>query len=348
MHNEEDDPTWGSYAADCIRQIPDNMRDRTMFTIALPEGKNLGQQTLDLLRDARIIVKRGHPRAIEGQVEGIPGITRAIFCRPEQVNYFVARGIAQFGITGKDVVLEHPDDNVELWAELLYSRQTAGGTRCVLFTRADNPVNTVKDLKALLSTETEAKIGDVNGGRRMIASDYPAETKAFLAAQRLNLEVASLRGSSEVFVFERVCDYGVALVETGATLAANGLKEIQGGKIFDSSAVLIGNRYQPGSNLEDTEIDARRPLGRLLAELLNGTLEARSKVLLVMNAPAKNLAEIEAMLPAMKSPTVTPLANPGFCSVSSVVSALDVNGLIGRLSERGATDFLTMPLSTVM
>jgi len=316
------------------------------LTIALPEGKNLGPQTLELLCEARIIVKRENPRAIEAVVEGIPDITRAIFCRPEQVAELVGDGLALFGITGKDVILENPQPSIEICAELPYSRQTADGTQCVLFTRADNPIKTLEDMRPLGIFGTHGGIAEVRK-EQMIVSDYPAQTEAFLREQGLNFWVIPSRGSSEVLVYLQKYLFGVALVETGGTLYGNRLVKIEGGKISDSSTVLIGNKFTLGGNLDDPETERLRSLQLLLAGLLKGTLEARRLVHLAMNARVSCLDQILKILPTLKSPTVTPLADPKFCSIASIVPSADVNKLILELDYR-AEDFVILLPSTVM
>ena len=88
------------------------------FTIALPSGKNMEGPTLELLNQVGVTVRRRHPRAIEGEVDGIPGVGRAIFSRPDQVGLLVQKYKAIFGITGKDVMIESPLKDVEILAEL--------------------------------------------------------------------------------------------------------------------------------------------------------------------------------------------------------------------------------------
>ncbi|PIR83633.1 ATP phosphoribosyltransferase [Candidatus Kaiserbacteria bacterium CG10_big_fil_rev_8_21_14_0_10_51_14] len=310
-------------------------------TIALPEGKNLGPQTLELLEGARIKVRRKHPRAIEGSVEGLPYTTRAIFCRPEQVKELVGSGLVLFGITGKDIVLESPNGSVEILEELPYSRSTQQGTRCVFFTQETNPVSTVTGMLQDCDRADRDEFG-----RLGIASEYPEETRAFIAAKgnaRIPIVPCS---SAEVMVYTRQYRYGACLVETGTTLTVNGLKEMRDDRIFDSCAVLIGNE-----NLLDAEapdFDTYRSRAHLLGSLLRGTLEARELVYLVMNAPKSEVEAIRQILPALKSPTIQPLADPDFCSIAAVVPAWLVNGLILRLSNCRAMGFVTLPPSTVM
>ena len=186
-------------------------------TIALLEGKNLGPQTLELLEEARIKVRRTHPRAIEGTVEGLPYISRAIFCRPEQVKELVGKGAALFGITGRDIILENPNGEVEVLQELPYSRSTQQGTRCVIFTIEDNPVSTVTGMLQ------DCDRGDRDHlGRFGIASEYPEEVKTFIASKG-NARIPIVPcPSAEVLVYARQYRYGACLVETGTTLTVNG------------------------------------------------------------------------------------------------------------------------------
>ncbi|MDZ4227397.1 MAG: ATP phosphoribosyltransferase, partial [Patescibacteria group bacterium] len=92
----------------------------------------------------------------------------------------------------------------------------------------------------------------------------------------------------------------------------------------------------------------RKDVAQFLSALLVGTLEVRDQMYLLLNAPTADLEEILAVLPSLKSPTVQPLADQGFCSVSAIVPSTQVNTIIRRLQKLGASGFVTLPPSTVM
>lgn len=297
-------------------------------TIALPTGKSLEVRTLELLEQARIRIERAQPRSCEARVFGCPGISRAVFYRPDEIGGVVSDR-ADFGITGSDTIVENGFSvKVKVVAKLPYSRTTNGGTSCVLFTRADNPVYDIKSFRESLRTN-EARI----------ISEYPRATEVFLKESCIQAKVEPCKGSAETFVATGGYDYGIALVETGTTLAANGLKEIE--TIFQSSTVLIANKAvcEDGAGLAAVEF---------LSCLLRSVCDARKSIYLVMNAPKTSVKEITKILPALTSPEVRPLVKRGFYSIASVVPLDDVtNEMIYELMQRGATGIITKPLSSV-
>src|SRR3989344_1567470 len=313
------------------------------FTIALPSGKSLEAPTLELLKRVGVTVNRRHPRAIAADVDGIPRLFTAIFCRPDQVGVLVQAGVAEYGITGKDIMIENPQANVEILAELPYSRLTAGGPRCVLFTHHEHFVRSLEMVKRL--PRRRAKDGHVLLGDRVVASEYPVETKAFLDANGIDIPVVPTK-SAEVMVYTRICQYGVALIETGTTRDVNRLVEIEDGTIFESCSVLVANKERGGTWVPSGYGYVR--LHEFLPALLCGACNALNMVYLLMNAPVDKVEEIRKMLPSLKSPTVQPLADLGFCSIGAVVPAKDVNLIIWALREHEATGFVTLPPSTVM
>ena len=182
-------------------------------------------------------------------------------------------------------------------------------------------------------------------GEWAIASEYPVETQAFLEKHGISIPVIPTR-SAEVMVFTRAYRYGVALVETGTTLDVNRLVEIEGGTIFESSAVIVARtdvgRWDIAGDFGYVE------LFKFLPALLAGGCKALSSVYLLMNAPVGKIEEIRKVLPALKSPTIQPLADLGFCAIGAVVPAKDVNAIIWALREHEATGFVTLPPSIVM
>lgn len=303
------------------------------LTIALPSGKSLQAKTDELLAAANISVSRPNPRSCIAGVSGFPDLTRAIYCKPDSIPMLVRNGNVQLGITGEDNVLENGgtrrEDERESLVEIVtlsYSRATDKATSGVLFTPEDNPINCIEDIKGQ-SLPTP------------VATEYPAETASYLSRWGVSARFIPCSGGAESVVKAGMCSYGVALTETGDTLRENRLKII--GTVFTSNTVLIAR----ASLLSNQETDARvRFLGRLLV----GTLEARSRIYLAMNAPVEKVEDIKKILPALQSPTVQPLAILGFVSIASVVPAKDVNELILKLECLGASGFVKDRPSLVM
>jgi ATP phosphoribosyltransferase len=298
--------------------------------VALPSGKSLQEPTMTLLKEAGIEIKRPHPRSCLAAVNGAPGITSAVFCTPAEIVRLVGAGHVDLGITGVDFVRERErssdteDERPIKVVDLEYSKATNGGTRCVLFTRQSNRVDDVYTMPRSPS----------------VATEYPVETRMFLQQNGVsNPRIVHVRGSAEAFVAIDAYDYGVTLVETGDTLKANNLKAI--GTIFTSSAILIRS-YKTMHDPQKVEY------AEFLGDLLVGTLRARSCVYLMMNAPVEAVPKITAALPALKSPTVQPHANPGFVSIASVVPNDQLNELKMTLRKMGASGFLVTSLKSVL
>jgi len=299
------------------------------MTIALPSGKSLQESTEILFGDARIRIKREHSRACAAVIEGLPGIDRAIFCRHATIPQLVRDRDVDIGITGMDCVREQGESrngkepDVRIFAEFQYSRSTNGGTRCVVFCKNDHRANRLSDMEP----------------NPVIATEYPVETREQLHASGIvDPKLVEYPGSVESLVVLGKYPYGVALTETGDTLRANGLKIIA--EIFTSQTVLVGRLR----GYKSREIEQIMFLGKLLV----GTLAARGKTYLLMNAPTDSVEVIKRILPSLKSPTIQSLADREFVSVAAVVPNADVNSLMFRLSREGASDFVTLPPSTVM
>jgi ATP phosphoribosyltransferase len=208
--------------------------------IVLPT-KGLEYPTLRLLSEAGIIVTRDHSRSVETQVSGLAGVKRAFFCRASEIPRLVSEGTIPLGITGRDMLRKFEDhqDTIRFFDDLPYSRSSKVAARGVFFTRCDDPVVDVNDLIHAIE----------KGGR--IATEYPPETSQFVyreSCETLDPRLECWSNSVEVAVVTGRCRFGVALVETGQTLADNNLREIEGGTVFTSGAVLIANRALLRSN----------------------------------------------------------------------------------------------------
>ncbi|RJR14411.1 ATP phosphoribosyltransferase [Candidatus Parcubacteria bacterium] len=298
------------------------MTESKGMTIALPSGKSMEEQTLALLNAAHVTVQRAHPRRCTAGIAGLPGVDRAVFFKPSQIPALVSGGDVALGITGMDAVLENGGyDNLQIVAHLPYSKVTNGGTRCVIFTRENNPANSFQDIPE---------------GERIV-SEYPKETESFLRQHQVPGLVIPCTGSAESFVVLGKYSYGVALTETGTSLRANSLKEI--GEIFVSETILVVNESIYTKNKEAIDF---------LGQLLRGVLEARDKVYLLMNVPTRVVGEVSEMLPALKAPTIQALADPTHFAVASVVPREKLNGLKLLLARLGVTGFVELDPGSVM
>lgn len=306
------------------------------YTIALPTGKSMETQTLALFGEAGINVHRSNPRSIVGRVSGLTGLDRAIFCRPSEIPRLVAAGAAELGVTGHDVLVQsgYTERVATLGAHIAFSRNSLGDTRCIFFARADDPVRRIDDLSEL-------------GVGVTIATEYLRETERYLKkrfGRERQFDLQAWSGSAEVAVATGLARFGVALVETGNTLAVNGLREIEDSVIHRSMPVVI---VQSELTKFTSLIESEKVL-RPLEALLTGVTKARSSVVLVMNVPRNKLDELLSFLPASESPTITPLAEEDFVSCTSVVPERDANDIIARALQVGAKDIMKQRLSVIV
>jgi ATP phosphoribosyltransferase len=290
-----------------------------MLRLVLPKG-SLEQATFRLFAEADLTVRRSSDVDYSATIDD-PRIDEVRILRPQEIPSYVAEGLFDIGITGRDWVEETSADVVSL-GELQYSKATSSPIRVVLAVGADSPVTSVRDLPP--------------GSR--VATEYPRLTERFLAERGVEAEVRFSYGATEAKVPD-IADAVVEITETGRAIRAAGLRIID--TLLVSHTELIANR----ASWADPE--KARAMGQLLV-LLEGTLEARGKVLVKLNVSAADLDEVIGLLPAMKSPTVSKLFGDDAYAVETVVAKSDINVLIPALKERGATDIIELALSKIV
>jgi ATP phosphoribosyltransferase len=289
-----------------------------MITIALPKG-SLEAQTLQLFREADLEVKRTardyNPRIDDQRIGKVK------ILRPQEIPTYVERGYFDVGISGLDWVRETESDVVEV-ANLSYSKAGEGNVRIVVAVHHDEPLETVAQIR--------------NDSR--VTTEYPNLTKKFFESLGIPVQLFHSFGASEAKVPD-LMDVVVDLTETGTTLRQNGLKII--GQIMESYTVIVANKASWEDPLKRREIEE-------ITTLLFGVIEARHKVLLTMNVPARSMERIVAALPAMKKPTVSRLHGIDYYSIQTVVPKSAVNRLIPQLKACGAEDILEIPISKIV
>lgn len=289
---------------------------KSKLKLGLPAG-SLKDMTLALLK------KAGYPFAVGSRsyapASGDGEIAARMF-RAQEIPRYVANGHLDAGITGEDMVAE-AGVRLSVVARMDYGRSGAGRVRWIIAVPKDSPVKSVKDLK----------------GKR-IATEAVNLTKAFLAKSGVKAEVEFSWGATEAKVPELV-DAIVDTTETGSSLAANNLRIVA--EIMSSSTVLVAG----STGMKDAW--KRAKIGEI-AMMLEGALRAEAMVGLKMNCPKRALARVAGVLPAMKKPTVSPLADPNWVSVETVIEERDVKRLVCQLRKAGAEGFVEYPLNKVI
>ncbi len=289
-----------------------------MLRLVLPKG-SLEEQTLRLFEAADLRVRRGSPRDYHGWVDD-ERIERVSLLRPQEIPRYVEDGFFDLGITGRDWVVETGAD-VEVLAPLEYAKGGAGRVRIVLALPVDHPAGSARDLPP--------------GSR--ISTEYPNLTERYFAGLGIPVKVVWSYGATEAKAPE-IVDAIVDVAETGSTLRAHGMKVVE--TLLESETLLIANRQAAA------DPDHRRAMEDI-ALLLLGALRAQGRVLIKLNVDQEHLPAVLEAVPAMKSPTVSPLSEGGY-AVETVVEKAGVNTLIPLLKARGATDILEVPITKIV
>jgi ATP phosphoribosyltransferase len=290
-----------------------------MLKLVLPKG-SLEKATLELFEEADLRVKRDSIVSYKATIDD-PRVSEVRILRPQEIPQYVAEGLFDLGITGRDWVEETSSD-VESLGELQYSKATS---------------NPVKIIVAVPEASPYASVSDLPQGVR-VSSEYPELTRRFFAEQGIDADIRLSYGATEAKVPD-IVDCIVDITETGRALRAAGLKIID--TMLVSYTELVANK----ASFADP--DKQRAMQQLRT-LLDGVLEARGKVLVKLNVSAEALDKVIDLVPAMKTPTVNELYGGAGYAVETVVPKAGINTLIPALKDAGATDIIELPISKIV
>ncbi len=290
-----------------------------MIKMVIPKG-SLEEQTLALLRDADLPVRRSGDREYNARIDD-ERISQVAILRPQEIGKYVEEGIFDLGITGLDWILE-TEAEVEILADFPYAKTGSGGALRIVL--------------AVLSSSGIERPQDLAAGTR-IATEYPGIAGRYFEKLGLDVKVIPSAGATEAKV-PQIVDAVVEITETGSTLRAHGLEIID--DVLVTSTKLIANK-------ESYADPSKRKSMEEIRTLLLSALDARGKCLLKLNVSPEEKDAVLAILPALRSPTVSPLADGGF-AVETVVEKRGLADLIPRLKTSGATGILELPLGKVV
>ena len=291
-----------------------------MLRLVLPKG-SLERATLELFAAADLTVARSSEVDYRGTIAD-PRVDEVRILRPQEIPVYVADGLFDLGITGRDWVVERGVDVVSL-GELRYSKATANPIRVVLAVAHSSPFQSLADL-------SEKRV--------RVSTEYPELTRRALAEHGVEAEISLSYGATEAKVPD-IADCVVEITETGRALRAAGLRII---------ATLLVSHTELIANPVAAEDPAKRHAMNQLLTLLQGTLEAREKVLVKLNVPTAGLEAVLEVLPSMRAPTISELSGGEGFAVEAVVPKADINTLIPALKDHGATDILELALSKIV
>ena len=277
------------------------------FRLALPSKGRLHDPVLDLVRAAGFELD-GNGRALYAQCSQWD--VEVLFTRAEDMPAWAVDGAVEAAVAGRDQVLEGGAELEEL--------VPLGFGRCSLQV-------------AVPATDGVETVAELEGGR--VATSHPRITADYFSRRGMRVETVAVRGSVELAprldAAEAVCD----LVQSGETLRQNGLRPIA--TVLESEAVLVAR-----PDLDDEQ----RRVADEIATVVRSVIDARSRRYLMLNAPDDSLDAIVDLLPGLDSPTVLPLARPGWHSVHAVVERRQVMELLAPLRQAGARSLLVLPI----
>jgi ATP phosphoribosyltransferase len=248
-----------------------------------------------------------------------PGVHLTLL-RAQEMARYVEQGQLDAGLTGYDWIIENGAD-VEIVADLVYSKTGSGKARWVLAVPKDSPIRSVKDLQ----------------GKR-IATEAVNLTQRYLEQHGVRAHIEFSWGATEVKPPE-LADAIVEITETGSSLRENNLRIVE--TILETNTKLIANK----TALRKPEI--RRKLEQI-AMLLEGAIQAEGKVALMINVPRPNLEGVLGVLPALQKPTVSTLTDPDWVDVIVVLDERIARDLIPELKRLGAQGIVELPLNKVI
>ncbi|NOZ19982.1 MAG: ATP phosphoribosyltransferase [Planctomycetes bacterium] len=284
--------------------------------LGLPIG-SLQKSTLELMHAAgfnlRVDSRSYYPTTDDEEIA-------ARLIRPQDMSRYVERAVIDAGIAGKDWVEEN-GSNVVRVADLAYSKQTMNPVRWVLAVPEKSPINSVQDLQ----------------GKR-VATEVVNLTKRFLRKHKVKAEVEFSHGATEAKAPDLV-DAIVEVTETGSSLRANRLRIVD--TVIESVTQIIANKDSWADPWKRQKIEN-------VSILLQSAILARQKVGLKLNVAAKDLQKVLSILPAMRNPTISSLANEGWHAVEVMVDETVVRKIIPELKRAGAEGIIEYPLNKVI
>jgi ATP phosphoribosyltransferase len=240
--------------------------------------------------------------------------------RAQEMARYVEQGILDCGLTGRDWIVETGADVVEI-AELVYGKSGRKPLRWVLAVPESSDIKTAKDLQ----------------GKR-IATEAVGMTKRYLEKHGVTAHVEFSWGATEVKP-PRLADAIVEITETGSSLRANNLKIID--TLCESTTRFIASKEAAADPWKRDKIEK-------MAMLLKAVLAAEGKVGLMLNIKKTDLDKILGKLPALERPTISELAEDGWCALNTIVDEYIVRDLIPELKRAGASGIVEYPLNKIV
>ncbi len=289
----------------------------SLLKLGIPKG-SLEDATVDLFLRAGWRIRRSSrnyfPTVDDPEL-------RLSLVRAQEMSRYVADGVLDAGLTGKDWILENDSDVAEV-CDLVYSKASTNPARWVLVVPNNSPVQRPEDLHG-----------------KVVATELVNFTRRYFAERGIEVAVEFSWGATEAKVVEGLCDAIVEVTETGSTIRAHGLRIVE--TLLVTNTQLIANH---GAWADP----ARRRKIEQVAQLLQAALRADGMVGLKMNVPGERMEDVIDLLPSLQAPTVAHLFRTDWLSVEAVVEERVVRDLVPKLLAAGATGIIEYPLNKIL
>jgi ATP phosphoribosyltransferase len=286
-----------------------NQKILKTLKIAIQKSGRLNEKSVELLKNCGLNFDN-YKSTLISPVSNFP--LEILFLRDDDIPEYVQDGIADIGLVGENVI-------AETGVEVSYLQRLGFG-KCTLKIAVPNQ----SDIKT---------IADLNG--KSIATSYPVILQNFLQKEGIISDIKIISGSVEISPGLGLADAIFDIVSTGGTLRSNGLKPFA--DVMSSEAILIGRKGEENN-----------PLILELLQRIQSVLRAKETKYVVLNVESKNLEQIIALLPGVKSPSVVNLAEEGWVAVHTVIPERDFWSHISELKAAGAQGIVVMPIEKII
>lgn len=292
------------------------MAQGPILKLGIPAG-SLQEATAALFKkagyDIRFSSRSYYPTIDDDEIE-------CLLIRAQEMARYVSLGVIDAGLTGYDWILENRADVHEV-AELIFSKASRRPVRWVLAVPNDSPIQSVKDLE----------------GKR-IATEVVQLTTDYLARHGVKAAIEFSWGATEVKP-PKLADAIVEVTETGSSLKANNLRIVD--TLLESTTRFIANRAAWKDSWKKDKIEH-------LVTMLVGVLSAEGRVGLMMNVRRADLQRLLTLLPALRNPTISSLADEGWVAVNTILEERLVRDIMPRLKSAGASGIVEYPLNKII
>lgn len=279
--------------------------------IAIQKSGRLNEDSLKILKDCGISVDNGNDQ-LKASASNFP--LEILYLRNSDIPQYLLDGVADVAIVGDNLLVEKAPE--------LQIAERLGFSKCRVSV-------------AVPKTFAYNSLKDLQGVR--VATSYPNTVNNYFASKGVSVDIHQISGSVEIAPNIGLSEAIVDIVSSGSTLFKNNLKEVE--VILKSEAVLA---VSPKIESEQEAILKR------LQFRIQSVLKARKSRYILMNVPNDKISEVSQILPVLKSPTVLPLAEPGWSSLHSVIEEDTFWEVIDQLKSAGAEGILVCPIEKMV